>query len=72
MYIDNLHRLKLIEVSSDLYYSDRSVYNALVSHEEIISAQKTELEEGREYGVDIGSVRLTELGKVFIRACIRF
>lgn len=69
-YIDNLARLKLIDLFDDAYFSDSNRYNELIEHPEIKEAQLVPLEEGRVYDILKGYLTISVFGELFCNICI--
>ena len=69
-YIDNLARLRLIEIDMLRQYSDETKYNAIVNNN-IISEYKEKIEKGQNCTMEIkkGIIKLTKLGIGFCKAC---
>lgn len=70
--LDNLQRLKLIDVSFDLYYTDESVYGYLKQCPHVatlIKAYESRINEGCKMSFKNGIIRITEFGKNFLSAC---
>jgi hypothetical protein len=71
-YLDNLCRLGIIEIPSDYTLIGENVYKHLEEHPFVI-AHKSYIDqlEGRKFGVNKKTIRLTGLGRQFIHTCVK-
>jgi hypothetical protein len=68
-YLDNLDRLGLIELS-DRRLVDKELYKPLINHPHIKATQDEGSKLGFNTTITSRSVHLTQLGALFIRACV--
>jgi len=69
-YLDNLERLKLIEIPYDGYLTDEKVYNPLKNHEIVKNITSQILPEGCHWDFKKNYFFLTAFGKHFVRVCL--
>ena len=69
--IDNLERLKLVEVKENSAVSDESSYEYIENSDYIKRLLSKNLEEGHFLKVEKGSMRLTNFALGFINICIK-
>lgn len=69
-YIDNLERLKLIDIFDSTYLKDDSVYKPLEEYSEIKKLMGSEIEEGFYYEIERHKFELTAFAKNFIKVCL--
>lgn len=69
-YIDNLARLKLIDIPNDYYINDDEPYKELESYPEVEELMKQPLPEGYKWEINRGEFDVTEYGKSFIEVCL--
>lgn len=71
IYLDNLSRLKLIEIPSGYFYSSPKIYNFL-ENDPIILKEKEQIEQNPNLHCVLikKGVFLTEFGKHFIKKCV--
>lgn len=70
--LDNLSRLKLIDIKYDLYYTDDRAYDYLKKQAHVaerISLVNNQLGAGETIGYDKGIVIITDYGKNFHKVC---
>ena len=70
--LDNLQRLKLIDISFDSYYTDEKVYEYLKQCPHIaalIKMYESRINEGWEMSFSNGVIKITEFGNNFLIAC---
>lgn len=70
--LDNLQRLKLIDISFDSYYTDEKVYEYLKQCPHIaalIKMYESRINEGWKMKFSNGIIRITEFGNNFLSAC---
>lgn len=70
MYISNLSRLGLIEVSYTECFTDQNVYNALNALPEVKEDESRCKKSGRSFEISKGILHITPLGKEFTNICI--
>lgn len=71
IYLDNFVRLGIIEMPQYLRYTGEGVYDELLNDQKIKDLQLgIEQVEGKELGIDMKSIIITELGKKFIEVCV--
>ena len=70
-YLDNLSRLKIIEIPEGIYLSDNEVYKPLENHPKITKLMETKLEEGKQWNIDKKQFKITAFGKEFIDICVK-
>lgn len=69
-YLDNLERLKLIEIPTGVYLSDNEQYTPLENHPFVLRMMKKALPEGEKMEIIKGKFFVSALGKEFIRICL--
>jgi hypothetical protein len=69
-YLDNLQRLGLIEMPEDVVIVKDGIYDALESHPFIRQMQDDIRQAGEEPQIERSLIRLTDLGRRFIYACV--
>ncbi len=69
-YLDNLERLKLIDIFDDIYIKDDEVYKPLEEYSEIKELMNSEIEESFVYKIKRHKFELTAFAKNFIKVCI--
>ncbi len=69
-YLDNMERLKLIEILDDVYLTDSAVYKPLEEHPQIKTLMTSEVEESFKYEIKRHKFELTAFAKNFIKACM--
>lgn len=69
-YLENLDRLKLIELNMGIFITDKEEYERLKSTPIMRKITSEELEEGRSYEYQNGSFRLSSFGLSFVKMCI--
>lgn len=69
-YLDNLERLKLIEIPYDGYLTDEKVYNPLKNHEIVKNITSQILPEGYHWDFKKNYFFLTAFGKHFVSVCL--
>lgn len=69
-YLENLDRLKLIELDKNTFLTDESVYDKLKNTPEIQKILGKPLAEGQSYDFQKGCFRLTSFGLSFVKMCI--
>jgi hypothetical protein len=69
-YLDNLERLKLIDIKNDTYLTDNNLYKPLEMHSEIQKIMAQALPEGHKYEITKGIFKLTAFGREFIKICL--
>lgn len=70
-YLDNLSRLGLIDIPEDTFYTYPGVYDLLEQHPEVLELKlNIEAIDNRRFKVERNLVRVTALGKQFLRACV--
>ncbi len=70
-YLDNLARLKLIEIPFGVKISDDEAYRAIEAHSEIQNLIKSSLPEGYRWEIDRKTFEITHYGKNFIETCVK-
>lgn len=68
-YIDNLSRLKIIEVT-DKYFTDDNKYKPLEESELIKNILNMKLDEGKKWKIDRKLFDVTSYGREFIETCV--
>lgn len=69
-YLENLCRLKLIDIPDDLYIPDEKYYFPLENSPEIMALKQEPLDEGCSYTVKKKLFHVTNYGLAFIKCCI--
>lgn len=69
-YLDNLERLKLIDILDDISINDNSVYEPLEKYSEIKELMDTKIEEPYVYEIKRHKFELTAFAKNFIKVCL--
>ncbi len=68
-YLDNLERLKLINIHSDEWFTNELVYKSLEDHSYIQAIIYSLVENGQKYDFSKGLFELTSFGRGFIKVC---
>lgn len=69
-YLDNLERLKLIDIIDNVYIKDDAVYQPLEEYPEIKKIMNSKIEEGFVYEITRHKFELTAFAKSFIKVCL--
>lgn len=69
-YLDNLDRLKLINIYSDKWLKNELLYKSLEAHSYIQAIVKIPVEDGQKYNFSKGMFELTNFGRDFIKVCL--
>lgn len=69
-YLDNLARLKLLDISDDRSLADDSEYKPLENHPLVKQIMNTQLPEGKSYEIKRHSFKLTAFAYDFIKVCL--
>lgn len=69
-YIDNLCRLGLLNIRSDLHLTDESLYEPLINHPVTEEWKKKLKNESRKLEVTKGLIERTDMGFQFCKTCI--
>ena len=69
-YLDNLDRLKLINIFDDIYIKDDAAYKPLEEYSEIKELMNSKIEEGFRYEIKKHKFELTAFAKNFIKVCL--
>lgn len=69
-YIDNLERLKLIEIPPLAHLTNEGIYSDLENHPLIKSVMNKKVPEGYSYEIKKKKFELTSFGKDFIKICV--
>lgn len=69
-YLDNLVRLKIIEIPFGVQINNDSVYEQLKNHNEIRRIMSQPQPEGYKYDIQKKKLQLTAFGKEFIQICL--
>lgn len=70
VFINNLERLKLIEIPEDLLFNDRTVYSSLESATKIKKIKELNNDSKIIYETKRGIIKLTSFGILFCNCCI--
>ena len=70
-YLDNLSRLRIIEIPAGVYLSNNEVYKPLENHPEIDKIIRTELEKGKRWNIEKKKFSVTAFGREFIDICVK-
>ena len=70
-YLDNLSRLKIIDIPYGVYIKSDEVYKPLESNIKIQNIINSEVSEGDTWKIDRKKLEITEFGKGFIEACVK-
>lgn len=70
-YIDNLSRLKIIEIPEDLCLAIDDAYIPLETHPEVIKTLQKPLPEGERWEIHRKQFKITAFGKEFIDICVK-
>lgn len=71
-YLDNLHRLRLVEITYERHLAEHNSYGRLIA-DPAVQEQKLTIEKDpvRQFGILKGVVSLTSFGRQFCSACVR-
>jgi hypothetical protein len=69
-YLDNLARLKLLDISDDRSLADDSEYKPLENHPLVKQIMNVQLPEGKSYEIKRHSFKLTAFAFDFIKVCL--
>jgi hypothetical protein len=69
-YLDNLERLKMINILDNIYINDTSIYSPLEEHPQIQSIINSEVENNFAYEIRKHSFELTAFAENFIKVCL--
>lgn len=69
-YLDNLARLKLLDISDDRSLANDNEYDPLENHPLIKQIMGTQLPDGKSYEIKKHSFKLTEFAFDFIKVCL--
>lgn len=69
-YLDNLERLKLINIYSDKWFTNELLYKSLEDHSYIQAIVNAPIEDGQKYSFSKGMFELTNFGRDFIKVCL--
>lgn len=69
-YLDNLERLKLIDIYSDKWFTNELPYKSLEGHSYIQALVNSLVEAGQKYDFSKGMFELTSFGRDFIKVCL--
>lgn len=69
-YLDNLERLKLIQIPWGIYINDDSLYGRLKKHNKISRVMNQPQAAGYKYDIQKKKFQLTTFGKDFIQICL--
>lgn len=69
-YLDNLERLKLIEIMDGVYLKDETLYKPLEEHPEIKNLMNSKVEEPLIHEIKRHKFELTAFAKNFIKVCL--
>ncbi len=70
-YLDNLERLKLIDIPFGGYLTDDREYQSLINHKIIQKVMSEVLPEGHRWDVEKKYFSLTAFGKNFVEICLK-
>ena len=70
-YIDNLCRLKIIEIQEDRRLAEKGIYTPLEKHDIVTSIIKEKLSEGQCWDIEQKKFEITSFGREFINICVR-
>ena len=69
-YLDNLERLKLIDVLSEVRLVEDAFYKPLEEYSQITELMSKSVPEGDKLEIERGMFELTSFGKSFIKVCL--
>lgn len=69
-YLENLCRLKLIDIPTDVHLTNEELYEPLKRADELQLILSEELPEGQEFSIEEKMLRVTDYGLAFIRCCV--
>ncbi|MBE6105260.1 DUF4393 domain-containing protein [Anaerovibrio lipolyticus] len=70
--LDNLSRLKLIDLDFEKQYADKNVYDSIINNNDFkndVEKTKKQIKEEHSISYDYGLVEITSFGKHFYKAC---
>lgn len=70
-YIDNLCRLKIIEVPEGRYLAGENTYKFLENHPIVMKLMNTSLPEGQRWEIEKKKLEITAFGNEFINVCVK-
>lgn len=70
-YLDNLERLKLIDIPYGGYITDNQIYKPLINHEIIQKIMSEKLPEKCSWDIEKKYFYLTAFGKNFVEICLK-
>lgn len=70
-YIDNLCRLKIVEVPEGRYLSGEKTYESLENHPIVVKMMSTPLLDGQRWEIQKKKLEITAFGKEFIDVCVK-
>lgn len=68
-YIDNLERLKLIQIPPTMYLTNKDLYQPLINHPLMVNSLPEHLPDGVKIGYKYKTFCLTNFGVEFIKIC---
>lgn len=71
MYLDNLERLKIIDLPSNVKIANADIYKPLEEYPEIKETLEQQLPEGSKWEIDYKQFDVTNYGKKFIEICVK-
>lgn len=69
-YLDNLARLKLIDIITDEYYTIEELYKPLNEHPRVKALMSSPVQGGGSYEIEKHKFELTTFAKDFIKVCL--
>lgn len=69
-YLDNLSRLKIIDIPYGVFLNSDEVYEPLESNIKIQNLIKSEVREGDTWKIDRKKFEITQFGEGFIKTCV--
>lgn len=70
-YIDNLCRLRIIEIPEGRYIAGEDTYKPLEEHPIIVDIMNTPLPKGQRWEIVKKKLEVTSFGKEFIEVCVK-
>lgn len=70
-YLDNLERMRLIDVPWGLYIGDDSEYEKILQHPKVLSVLNFQTPEGWTFETKKEKFEITQFGRDFINVCIK-
>ena len=70
-YLDNICRLGLAEIPAIFQYTSPGVYTELENHPTVLALKEEVEKADRAFRVQMQGLRVTNLGKLFCKACVQ-